>query len=60
MVFGEVKIGAKGQRPLHHKHTPLFALGLDFDKDNGASSGRKGMKIPREGHDLNRKGPKVK
>jgi len=60
MVFGEVKIGTKGQRPLHQKHIPLLALGRDFDKDNGASSERKGMKIPKEGHDLNSKEPKVK
>jgi len=60
MVFGKVKTGAKGKRPFHHKHIPLLPLGLDFDEDNGASSGRKGMKIPRGGHDLNRKGPKVK
>jgi hypothetical protein len=60
MVFEKVEVGARGQGPSQHEHTPLFVLRLDFDENNGTSNGKKRMKVQGEGHHLNRVGLKVK
>jgi hypothetical protein len=40
--------------------TQTYSLGLDFDENDWTPNGKKGMKAPREGHHLNKGGPKVK
>jgi hypothetical protein len=34
------KLGQGGRMPLQHEHTPLLALGLNSNEDDGAPSGR--------------------
>jgi hypothetical protein len=57
MVFEKAKPRTKGVRAFT---TQIYSLGLDFDKKNWAPSGKRRMKAPREGHHLNKGGPKVK
>lgn len=42
------KVGPQGESP----HSTLFTLRLNFDEDDGAPSGKKGMELPKEGHHL--------
>jgi hypothetical protein len=37
-----------------HKHNPLFALGVNSNEDDGALSGKRRMRAPKEGYHLNR------
>jgi hypothetical protein len=61
MVFEKVKVRAKGWTgPLQHEYIPLFTLRLNFNEHNGAFNGKRRMGLLREGHHLNKGGPKVK
>jgi hypothetical protein len=55
-----LKLGPRGQGPSQHEHIPLLTLWLDFDENNGAPNGKKRMRLPKEGHHLNKRGLKVK
>jgi hypothetical protein len=57
MVFEETNITPRGARAFTAR---TYSLGLDFNKNDWAPSGKKGMKAPKEGHHLNKVGPKVK
>jgi hypothetical protein len=57
MVFEETNITPRGARAFIAR---TYSLGLDFNKNDWALSGKKGMKAPKEGHHLNKVGPKVK
>ncbi len=57
MVFEEAEASNKQVRAFV---TQTYSLGLDFDKNDWAPSGKKRMKAPREGHHLNKGGSKVK
>jgi hypothetical protein len=54
------KLEPRGQRPLQHEHIPLLALNLNSNKNNGTPNGKKGTRLPKEKHDLNKGGPMVK
>jgi hypothetical protein len=54
------KLGQGGRRLSQHKHTPLLTLRLNFDKNDGALSGKKGMGRLEEGHHSNKGRQKVK
>ncbi len=41
-------MGPQGESP----HSTLFTLRLNFDEDDGAPSGKKGIELPKEGHHL--------
>jgi len=47
-------VGPQGESP----HSTLFTLRLNFDEDDGAPSGKKGMELPKEGHHLKGGGTK--
>ncbi len=53
-------LGSGAWRPTQHEHTPLFALKLDFDEDDGAPSERKQMGVLEERHHSKRGRLKVK
>ncbi len=57
MVFEEAEASNKQVRAFV---TQTYSLGLDFDKNDWAPSGKRRMKAPREGHHLNKGGSKVK
>jgi len=60
MISKEAKIRARGWRLSQHEHIPLLTLGLNFDKNDGVLSGKKGMGPLEERHHLNKGRPKVK
>ncbi len=35
-----LRLGQRGQMPSQHEHTPLLALGLNLNEDDGALSGK--------------------
>jgi hypothetical protein len=57
MFFEKAKPSTKGVRAFV---AWTYSLGLDFNEKNWAPNGKRGMKAPREGHHLNKGGPKVK
>jgi hypothetical protein len=54
------KLEPRGQRPLQHEHIPLLALNLNSNENNGTPNGKKGTRLPKEKHNLNKGGPMVK
>jgi putative aminopeptidase FrvX len=53
MFSEEVEANTRGARASQHKHTPMFALRLDSNKNNEALNEKKRMRPPGEGHHLN-------
>jgi hypothetical protein len=53
MVSRKAKIGAKERKLL--QHTPLLALGLDFNENYGAPNGKKKMGLSKERQCLNKR-----
>jgi hypothetical protein len=51
MVFEEAEASNKGVKAFIAQTN---SLGLNFDKNNWAPSGKRRMKAPREGHHLNK------
>ncbi len=49
-------MGPQGKSP----RSTLFALSLNFDEDDGASNGKRGMGLPKEGHHPKGGGLKVR
>ncbi len=59
-VYEKAKGGAKGVKAFTTRAYSFACLGLNFDKDNGVPSEKKGMEPFKEGHHLNKGGMKVK
>jgi hypothetical protein len=55
MVFEEVETGTKGVRAFKTQTYPLLALELDLTENDGGFRWEKTMKVPREGHHLNKR-----
>jgi hypothetical protein len=60
MVSKKAKGGAKGVKTFTTHAYSLACLRLKFDEDNGVPSGKKRIRLFKEGHHLNKGGMKVK